>query len=537
MSEQTNQIIQLQPSACATVERPRPGRPMLSRNLALAALACVLVAPITTAFGQRPDQQRPESPIEEPAKQPQEKANKEPAEDAKPKKVLAVVGGDIITVTREMIRGGTLIIEDGKIAALGTQVEIPESAQQIDASGKILCPGFVALNVSRIGIKSSSDSSAKNADGLDPFDDNVRLAVSVGITTGCQQVDSGGGERRGRRVPGEEFPFTERFPGLDPDLDQLAQAQEQTERDFGEFVSLCPCCGLPILPTEPLAIPKPAAIATSSSAVVKMSYGVLEGMLLADNVFLDANSGSLIGSANQRNWREQVELARKYLRDQAEHEKATAAGKKLPPPRKPVKDDVLRLVKNEVAMRIPANTVSEMQSLIELSNELDYKLVIDGAAECWVIGRELAEADASVIITSRLRRSPSFGAEDRTGTWIESSRVMQEQGVPFAVNALSSSISLGGLAGRDLTSLPLEAAFAVRGGASERTALAAITIVPATMMGLHNRIGSLEIGKDADLLILNGQPLDYRTYVETAIINGNVVYERAAARVLPVYDR
>ncbi len=525
MNESLKTRIQIHLCVCETV--------LTSSVAAILFAVAVLNAP---AFGQRPDQ-RPATPTTAETKPTEEKATKDKPENAKPKQTLAVVGGDIITVTRETIRGGTIVIEDGKITALGTQIEIPEGAKQIDASGKILCPGFVALNVSRIGINASSDSSAKNADGLDPFDDNVRLAVSVGLTTACQQINSGGGERRGRRAPGEDFPFTERFPGLDPDLNQLIQAQEQSERDFGEFLSLCPCCGLPILATDPLAIPKPTPIATSGSAVVKMSYGVLDGMLLAENVFLDANSGSLIGAANQRNWREQVELARKYLKDQAEHEKETAAGKKLTPPRKPVKDDVLRLVKNEVAMRIPANTVSEIQSLVELAKELDYRLVIDGAAECWVIGRELAESKASVILTPRIRRSPTFGAEDRTGTWIEATRVMQEQGVSFAVNALSSSISLNGLAGRDLTSLPLEAAFAVRGGASERTALAAITIVPATMMGLQKRIGSLEIGKDADLLILNGQPLDYRTYVETAIVNGKVVYERAEDRVLPVYNR
>lgn len=102
---------------------------------------------------------------------------------------------------------------------------------------------------------------------------------------------------------------------------------------------------------------------------------------------------------------------------------------------------------------------------------------------------------------------------------------------------LSKSISLNGLAGRDLTSLPLEAAFAVRGVCSEQTALKSLTIVPATMMGLQNRIGSIEEGKDADLLLLNGQPLVYRTYVETAIVNGYVAYTRSSDQVFPVYDR
>lgn len=510
-------------------------------NFRLASLALVLVVSSfaeLTALGQRPGgrPQRGERSGAADAKSETE-AKKESEKSEKPKKIVAVVGGDIITVTRETVRGGTVLIEDGKITAIGTQVDVPEGAERIDASGKIVTPGFVALSTSGVGLSSSSDSAAKYADGLDPFDDNVRLALGVGITTGCQQIGGGGGGRGRRRSPSEDFPITERFPGLDPDFGELTMAQEQTDLDYGEYVSTCPCCGLPILPTEPLAMPKPQPIATSNSAVIKMSYGVLDGMLLAENVFLDANPGALIGAENQRRWREQFALAKQYLKDQEEHEKATAAGKKQTPPKKPVKDDVLRLVKNEVAMRISADSVSEMQSLIELSKELGYKLVIAGAGESWVIGRELAEADASVILTPRRRRSAEFGAEDRTGTWIETPRVMEEQGVPFAVDALSSSISLNGLAGRDLTSLPLEAAFAVRGGAEERTALAAITIVPATMMGLQDRIGSLEVGKDADLLILNGQPLDYRTYVETAVVNGNVVYERDQAKVLPVYKR
>ncbi|MDP6060521.1 MAG: amidohydrolase family protein, partial [Pirellulaceae bacterium] len=110
-------------------------------------------------------------------------------------------------------------------------------------------------------------------------------------------------------------------------------------------------------------------------------------------------------------------------------------------------------------------------------------------------------------------------------------------GVPFAVAALSSSISLNGLAGRDLTSLPLEAAFAIRGGCSEATALAALTIVPARLLGLQDRLGSIEKGKDADLIILDGPPLDYRSYVETAIVSGKVRYDRVKDHVYPVFDR
>ncbi len=453
------------------------------------------------------------------------------------KERLALVGADIITVTRETVRGGTILIEDGKIKALGQNLELPEGTTRIDAVGKVITPGFVAIKMSGVGLRGlGRDRGAKIVDGLDPFDRNISLSLGVGITSGCIQIRGSGGGRFSR-APEDGFPVTERFPGLDPDAEQLTQAQPQVERDYGEYVSVCPCCGLPILPTEPITSPRPTPITPQKNAVIKMSFGRLEGMLVSESAFLDVTPGSLSGALNQHTWREQLAKARQYLKDQAKHEQATAAGKKEKPPRKPVSDEILRLVKKEISLRIASSSVAAMRDMIQLAAELDYRLVIDGAAEAWVIADELAEANVPVIITPRSRRSPRFGEEETSGTWIETSRVLESTGVPFAVSSLGSSISLGGLAGRDLTSLPLEAAFAVRGGASERAALAAITIVPAKMLGLEDRIGSIEVGKDADLLLLDGSPLDYRSYVETALVNGRIAYRRAKDRVLPVFDR
>jgi imidazolonepropionase-like amidohydrolase len=86
-------------------------------------------------------------------------------------------------------------------------------------------------------------------------------------------------------------------------------------------------------------------------------------------------------------------------------------------------------------------------------------------------------------------------------------------------------VGTGGILGQDLNTPHLDAAFAVRGGLDNRKALRTLTLDAARMLGADARIGSLEPGKDADVLILQGDPLHYATFVTTAVVNGNVVYE------------
>ena len=81
--------------------------------------------------------------------------------------------------------------------------------------------------------------------------------------------------------------------------------------------------------------------------------------------------------------------------------------------------------------------------------------------------------------------------------------------------------------GQDLNTPHLDAAFAVRGGLDNRKALRTLTLDAAKLLGVDHRVGSLEAGKDADVLILDGDPLHYATFVTTALVNGKVVYEKA----------
>jgi imidazolonepropionase-like amidohydrolase len=446
----------------------------------------------------------------------------EPAKkDADKGKVVAVVGGDVHTITREVIRGGTVLVKDGKILKVGQDLPIPAGATVIDAKGKHVTPGFVALSMSGVGVRAGGPvqggrrggggggrggSDGKLADSLDPFDRSIKFCLGVGITTGCVEVGGGGGGRFGR--------------------DELDDTQ------------VCPCCGLAILPTEPITPAAPTAPTQRQNVVLRMSYGDLDAMLVKESPFHHVPGTGLAGALNRFNWRESVRQARKYAQEQADHEKEAKAGNATRPPRRSVPEEMVRLVKKEIPLRTDASSVTQIRDMIKLAKELDYRLVLENPHEAWLAADELAEARVDVVLTPRARRRAQPGREDDTGSSIETSARLDKAGVPFAIATQMSTVSLDGVyGGRDLTGLPLEAAFAVRGGCSEKSALAALTIVPARMLGLEGRIGSIEEGKDADLLILDGPPLDYRTYVQTVLIGGKVYYERDRDRVYPTFER
>jgi imidazolonepropionase-like amidohydrolase len=477
--------------------------------------------------------------------------------------IVAIVGGDIHTVTGPVVRKGTIVVTDGKITEIGQSVKVPEGAKVIDAAGKTITPGFVAINMSRVGIGNAPTGKDKLEDGLNPFDRNLKYSLGVGITSGCTELS--GGDRGRRRGRAEGAP-PEMYPGLEEPIEEYVT---EAMMDYGDLdTALCPCCGLPVLPTEPIVSQPPAAPKPSKMAVLKMSYGDLDSMLVKENVFYSVSAGALNGALARHNFRKNLQIAREAIEAEkkaasekktssktssrstssstktnaSSKEKSAATASKSKDEKKSktkkLKSDpnLIKLLKGEIAMLVRANTVNEINDMVDLSMEQGFDLVIQGGIEAWVLADKLAAAGVGVIYTPRSRRNARKGRENETGSFVESPRIFQDKGIPFSLATLSSSISMNGLAGRDLTSLPLEAAFAVRGGADERTALEAMTITPARMLGLQDRIGSLEEGKDADILILNGSPLDYRTYVEQAIVSGKVAYDRQKDKVYPLHD-
>jgi len=360
-------------------------------------------------------------------------------------KVTAIKGGDLYTITSGLIKDGTILIEDGRIAAIGQAIEIPKGVKIIDAKGKVVMPGLVAATAS---MPAAGYGGGKVADRLNPFHYSLSLALASGVTS---------------------------------------------------------------------------IYARGSNAVIKPTFGNIDGMLVEESVSEDLRIG-------RRQWMEKNEFslkmaqARKYLQELAAHKRS---GGKGDAPKKPRGIDTqLRLLQGQRPGRVSASSASDILALLELLDEYPFQLIVEGGTEAWTVAEEIAARDVTMIITPREKRRPDDDVSHPTGSNLENAAILKKAGVKFAIVTTSPSFSTSGIAGRDLMTLPMEAAFAVSGGLDEETAMEAITITPAEMLGIADRVGSLQVGKDADIIVLDGHPFHYNTFVEKTFVNGKLMYEK-----------
>ena len=387
--------------------------------------------------------------------------------DEKENHYFAVIGGDVYTGTGEVLRGATVLAKNGRITAVGYDVELPGidyfadvpkeerkfDLETLDAAGLRVYPGIVAISSSSL-LGTSSDFE----DATDPFSQNLVLGLATGIT-------STGSSRSAVKL--------KRYVSHDP----------PRPFDFKEVV------------------------------LRETTYATM--------------SWSTSNPSSKRSLREKLEAASKYLRKYRQWETDVKKDKELKEPsKKGVDSSVLSVLKGEVFARFNADGREDLLGIALLAQEFGFRPIIDGCREGWTVADELGRAGAMAIVTPRSRRDKDERLVRPGGSSIENASLLHAAGVPVAIAAQSGGINLGGIVGRDIMHLPVEVGFAVRGGLPEGAALDALWRTPARMMGIGHRVGSLEVGKDCDLIVTDGDILHYQTFVQYTVVDGELVYDK-----------
>jgi len=249
-----------------------------------------------------------------------------------------------------------------------------------------------------------------------------------------------------------------------------------------------------------------------------------------DGVVIGGKSLSTISwssAASRRGLREKLTVAAKYLRDHRKWKVDVKKNKDLKETSKSgVDSTIIGILQGETLARFSADYQDDLAGIARIAMEFGFRPVITGCREGWVVADQLGRAGAMAVITPRNRRSKNENLVADGGSSIENAAILHAHGVQLAVIPASRGIDLGGIAGRDIMHLPVEVGFAIRGGLPEDAALASVTTVPARLLGVSHRVGTLEVGKDCDLIVTDGDLLHYQTFVQYTVVDGDVVYNK-----------
>jgi len=382
---------------------------------------------------------------------------------------IAITGGKVYTVSGATIDNGTVIIRDGRIVAVGPNVPIPEGAQRIDATGKWVTPGLVdaatVLGVSEISaVQGTNDASATGHD-------NIAAAFRVA-------------------------------DGLNPTSALLSPTRE----DGITTVVIHPDNGL----------------IAGQSAVVEIVDGSATDMVVRPSaaMFANLNSAREVGAQSRgevlMRMREILDDARTYARRRADFDRAQTrpfAASRLD----------LEALQPVLAGRLPllvaVEKASDIQAALRLAKEFGIRIIIGGGAEAWMVADELAAAKVGVLTGAMNNIPRNF---NMLGSRQENAALLRAAGVDVAL--------VGNAGGGDedqfnVRNIRYEAGNAVAYGMKWDDALRAITLAPAELFGVSDRLGSLQAGRDANVVVWSGDPFEVATHPEHVFVRGKEYHD------------
>jgi imidazolonepropionase-like amidohydrolase len=194
----------------------------------------------------------------------------------------------------------------------------------------------------------------------------------------------------------------------------------------------------------------------------------------------------------------------------------TGQSERQPPERNLRMETLARVIRREIPLLITAHRAHDIMTALRLAQEFNIRIVLDGASESYLVANQIRAANVPVILHATMQRATG----DAENLSMETASILRRAGIPVALQS-------GYEAYVPKTRVVLfEAGIAAANGLSFRDALATITIDAARILGIEQRVGSIERGKDGDLVLFDGDPFEYTTHVTSVLINGRVVSER-----------
>jgi imidazolonepropionase-like amidohydrolase len=377
---------------------------------------------------------------------------------------IAITGGRVFPVSGAPIDNGTVLIRDGRIVAVGSNVTIPQGAERIDATGKWVTPGIINP-ATQLGL------------------------IEIGAVADTRDISAA-------RPGGVAAAFTV-WEGFNPRSVLLAPARND---------------GI----TSVVVMPQGGLI-SGQAAVINLREGGLSEMLLRSPVAMMGQVGApqraglsargeLLGRL-----RELLDDTRFYSRRRADFERGQA--QQLSASRIDL-EAMIPVLEGRLPLLIEADRAADIEVALRLAREYRLRIMIGGGAEAWLVADQLAAAGVPVL-TGAMNNIPGSFASVRARQ--ENVALLRQAGVTVALVGNSG----GGDEGLfNVRNIRYQAGNAVAYGMTWDDALRAVTLTPAELFGVADLIGSLRPGMQADVVVWSGDPFEFATRAEHVFVRG-----------------
>jgi imidazolonepropionase-like amidohydrolase len=380
---------------------------------------------------------------------------------------VAITGGKVHPVSGPPIENGTVLIRDGKIAAVGANVTIPDGAQRVDAKGKWVTPGLVnsATQLGLVEVGFGGDANESNARTEDH--------VAAGFRS---------------------------WEGINPHSIFLRPASED---------------GV----TSAVSLPSGGLIAGQAAMIDVITGSSLSEMLLKAPVAMFGqigdNQSAGVGARGQilGKLRQLLDDTKFYASHKADFDRAQS--RELSAQRADL-EAMIPVVQGSLPLIISAERASDIRTALDLARAYGLKIIIGGGSEAWMVADELAAARVPVLVGAMNNIPYSFA---QLGSRQDNAALLRKAGVEVGL--------IGNAGGGDeelfnVRNIRYEAGNAVGYGMSWDDALRSITLAPAQMFGVADRVGSLRPGTEANVVVWDGDPFEFATRATQVYIRGQL---------------